>query len=248
MPEIFKERLKKGRAAIGGWCVTPSADMAGALAECGFDWVCLDMQHGGIEAVHMAASLDAIIGAGKPALVRLAFNRPELIMRALDSGACGIIIPMVETGEEAAEAVKYAKSPPVGLRSWGAVRHTGEGYSPETGNQRVIVAPMIETAAGMRNIEEIAAVPGVDALFVGPYDLALSHGLKFPSESADYESMIYKVIDICIKQGIIAGIYCDGPDMARKWIGAGVPMIACSSDIVMFRAAAAGLIGHLRNA
>ena len=285
MSYILKNKWKRGEATFGAWCMLPGADYAETLAQCGFDWICLDMQHSYIDTADMQTMIKAISGAGAPTLVRLIYNRPEYVMKALDSGACGVIAPMVETAEEGAEVVKYAKYPPVGLRSWGAVRYdervvggsagdsekrvgiSGGGseksaggrvgcgadktdgggvYTPEVGNGFTVVALMIETAKGMANVDEIAAVPGVDALFVGPFDLALSHGMKPPTESDEYESLVYKVADACKRHGIAAGIYCSDVAMARKWAGAGLPMLACSSDAALFREAASNLINRLR--
>src|SRR5690606_38423687 len=139
-----------------------------------------DTQHGLIGYDAMAAMLQALSITNTPPFVRVARNASDHIMKALDGGAQGVIVPMIDNADYARRAVDAAKYPPLGRRSWGPTRAAFElpDYTPESVNDRTIVAPMIETPDGFANLDEILAVPGVGAIYVGPSDLAVSHGLK----------------------------------------------------------------------
>src|SRR5690606_6731552 len=149
----LRELLQDGRPAIGGWCSIPSPVTAEIVGRSGFDWVCIDTQHGLIGYDQMVPMLQALSATGTPVLVRVPWNRPEHVMKALDAGAHGIIVPMVNTADEAARAVEAAKYPPGGTRSWGPLRAAmaAPSYSAPEANRRTFVAVMIETPEGMRN-------------------------------------------------------------------------------------------------
>jgi 4-hydroxy-2-oxoheptanedioate aldolase len=175
----LRELFQGGELTVGGWCGIPSAFSAELMGRSGFDWVCIDTQHGLIGYDQTTTMLQAISLTGTPAFVRVPWNQPDHMMKALDAGAQGIVVPMVNNAEDARRAVDYVRYPPVGTRSWGPIRAALEvdGYSPQVGNDRTILAAMIETPDGVRNMDEIMQVEGVDAIYIGPSDLALGHGL-----------------------------------------------------------------------
>lgn len=239
-----------GGVTVGGWCVMPSAFAAELMARSGYDWICIDTQHGVVGYDQMALMLQAIAITGTPALVRVPWNDPAEIMKALDAGAQGIVVPMVNSAEEARRAVGACRYPPQGYRSWGPVRAAlgVQGYSPETANRRVVVAIMIETADGVESIDEILTVPGVDAVYVGPNDLAISHGLS-PSATAETDEhvrLIERILSACNRHGVIAGIHCGSLDTARRWRAAGFRMLNVNSDAVLMRQGAAAVVDGLR--
>ena len=202
MPVSLRETLEAGGPAIGLWASIPSALTAEAAALAGADYVVADQQHGALDPVTLMAMLQAIAGGGSVGLVRVARNEPFPIGQALDLGAAGVIVPMVESGEEAARAVAACRDAPEGVRSFGALR-AGAGDRP-------LCLVMIETRAGLEAAEEIAATPGLDGVYVGPSDLALSLGLQ-PSiriEHAPVVEALETVRAACAAAGIVAGVHC----------------------------------------
>ena len=180
MPESLKLLWQRGDVTLGAWCMIPSSLTAEILAKGGYDWVLVDLQHGcmGYEtAVEMIRAIDL---AGITPIVRVPWNEPGIVGRMLDAGAMGIVAPMINSVAETQRLVDACRYPPAGKRSLGPVRvgaRDGLGYVAGA-NDRIAVIPMIETVEALAAVEDIAAVPGVDALFVGPFDLSFSLGLR----------------------------------------------------------------------
>ena len=179
MIEPLKLRWRRDEVTLGAWCMIPSSLTAEILAKGGFDWVLVDLQHGCMDYQTAVEMIRAIDLAGITPIVRVPWNEPGIVGRMLDAGAMGIVAPMINSVEEARSLVAACLYPPLGKRSLGPVRvgaRDGPGYVPGA-NARIAVIPMIETADALAAVEDIAAVPGVDALFVGPFDLSFSLGL-----------------------------------------------------------------------
>lgn len=245
--------LESERATVGGWCVIPGAFSAELMGRCGFDWVCVDTQHGLIGYDQMAQMVQTLSITRTPTFVRVPWNEPDHIMKALDAGAEGIIVPMVNSAEDARRAVAAAKYPPVGQRSWGPIRaaYHPDGYSPGLANERTVVAAMIETPDGVRNAEEILSVPGIDACYIGPADLALGHGMQptLAVTEDSHEELIKSILDTCRKTGAVGGIHCDSVATIQRWRSLGFRMLTLASDAALMRqAATAGLQELLRTA
>ena len=248
----LRELWEAGGVTVGGWCVIPSAFSAELMGRAGFDWICVDTQHGVVGYDQMALMLQGLAITGTPAFVRVPWNDPAEIMKALDAGAQGIVVPMVNSAEEARRAVGACRYPPEGYRSWGPVRAAlgVEGYSPETANRRTVVAVMIETASGVENADDILAVPGVDAVYVGPNDLALAHGLP-PSatvEEREHAALVERILAASGRRGVVAGIHCGSVEIARHWRDAGFRMLNVNSDAVLLRQGAAAVLQGLGEA
>ena len=180
MIEPLKLRWQRGEVTLGAWCMIPSSLSAEILAKGGFDWVLVDMQHGCMDYQTAVEMIRAIDLAGITPIVRVPWNEPGIVGRMLDAGAMGIVAPMINSVAEAEQLVAACCYPPAGKRSLGPVRvgaRDGMGYVASA-NERIAVIPMIETVEALASVEQIAAVPGVDALFVGPFDLSLSLGLR----------------------------------------------------------------------
>jgi 4-hydroxy-2-oxoheptanedioate aldolase len=246
MGRTLRELWDGTEATIGGWCSIPSPFSAELMGRCGFDWVCIDTQHGVIGYDQMMPMLEALSITATPAFVRVPWNQPDHIMKALDAGAQGVIVPMVSTVEDAEAAVAAAKYPPMGMRSWGPIRAAFDvpDYSPETANRRTIVAVMIETPGGVENLDAILAVPGVDAVYVGPSDLALGHGMVptlAPTEP-EHVKLIETIVDRCREHGVVAGIHCDSVETVRRWHGRGYGMFTVGSDAALMRGAATAVV------
>jgi 4-hydroxy-2-oxoheptanedioate aldolase len=225
------------KPAIGGWCVMPGSFSAEVIARAGFDWICIDLQHGLIGYQEMVAMLQGVGVAGVPALVRVPWNDPSWIMKALDAGAAGVIVPLVNSPSDAAAATGACRYPPDGYRSWGPVRASMgiKDFTPELANRSVVCAVMVETVPALDQLEAIVSVPGVDAVFIGPSDFALSMGFAPRSDEHEHRRRLETVPAVCQAHGVLAGIACGSIDLMARWRKAGYTMLAAPSDMVMLR-------------
>ncbi len=218
------------------------------MASAGFDWVCVDVQHGLIGYQEMLVMLQAVAVVGVPSIVRVPWNDPGWIMKALDAGAAGVIVPMVNSPAEAAAAVGACRYPPDGYRSWGPTRASlgVPDYSPELANRSVICAVMVETVAALEQLAEIVSVPGVDAVFIGPSDFALSMGFGPRTDEPEHRRLLEAVPAVCRDHGVVAGIACGSAELLARWRQAGYTMLAAPSDLVTLRRATAEVLDSVR--
>ena len=239
MPAVsdLRAKLRDAPPAIGLWASIPSSLTAEAAALAGPDYVVVDQQHGAVDAPAMTAMVQAISGAGVPALVRVARNEAWTIGNVLDLGAAGVIVPMVESGEQAAQAVAACRYAPDGIRSFGALRAGGDP----------LCLVMIETATGVRNADAIAAAPGLDGIYVGPSDLALTLGLQ-PTLRLEHPPVLdalETVCGACERAGTIAGVHClaaeDVPEQARRFA-----MVTAGGDLLHLQGALAAALAAAR--
>ncbi|HEY4028209.1 MAG TPA: aldolase/citrate lyase family protein [Candidatus Dormibacteraeota bacterium] len=244
----LRELWDGGGVTVGGWCTIPSAFSAELMGRSGFDWVCIDTQHGLVGYDQMALMLQALSITATPAFVRVPWNAPGDIMKALDAGAQGVIVPMINSAEEARRAVAASRYPPDGHRSWGPIRAAlgVEGYTPASGNRRVVVAVMIETEAGVAAADEIVSVPGVDAVYVGPNDLAVTHGMS-PGDafSEAHARIVERVLAACERHGVVPGIHCGSIETAERWRERGFRMFNVTSDAIFMRTGASQVVRAL---
>jgi 4-hydroxy-2-oxoheptanedioate aldolase len=251
-PDAIRHRWRPGSVTLGGWCAIGNSYSAELMGRAGFDWVCVDQQHGMVGPDALVPMLQALSLTRTPAFVRVPWNEPASIMRALDAGAQGLVIPLVNTPADAAAAVSAARYPPLGDRSWGPARplHEIDDYSPELGNRRVIVAVQIETVRAVSDVDAILSVVGVDAAFVGPSDLALSAGWEptLIPRRPEHRNLIMQVMRSAHEHGMPAGIYCGSAEMAAAWRDAGFEMLAVSSDAIILKSGAVDAVRRLRNA
>jgi 4-hydroxy-2-oxoheptanedioate aldolase len=247
----LRELWDGGGVTVGGWCTIPSAFSAELMGRCGFDWVCVDTQHGLVGYDQMALMIQALSITATPAFVRVPWNNPGDIMKALDAGAQGVIVPMVNSAEEARQAVGACRYPPDGFRSWGPIRAAlgVDGYDPASGNRRVVVVVMIETATGVAAADEILAVPGVDAVYVGPNDLAVTHGLPPSADATDerHAQVIERILAACQRHDVVAGIHCGSVETAMRWRDLGFRMVNVTSDAIFLRTGATRVPTALRD-
>ena len=215
MSNHLLEKWASRTEVLGTWLSLPDSHAAEVVARVDFDYVCVDMQHGVADYQIAAAMLQAInlTGNGTP-ICRVPWNEPGIIGRMLDAGARGVIIPMVNSVEEAKRAVAATKYPPAGERSYGPTiigaraRNAGEDYYP-TANETNACIPMIETRQAVENLDDILAVDGVDAIYVGPADLSLSYGYGpvYSDDNDEYRKVLEHIVDRCNQAGKIAGIH-----------------------------------------
>ena len=244
--DIVSERL----VAHGGWCMIPSAFATEIMSASGCDWLCIDTQHGLIDDAAMRVMVQAAAIRSTPVTVRVPWNDPASIMRALDAGADGVIVPMVNTPDDARLAVGASKYPPLGFRSWGPVRSTmaWPGFNPSVGNEQTVCIVMIETEEAYDNLEVILDVPGMGGVFVGPNDLAISHAGSNEgagSSTKDVE-MIERIAQECARRSLVAGISCSGGEDARRWEKAGYTLLALQSDAAVLGEGTGSLLASAR--
>jgi 4-hydroxy-2-oxoheptanedioate aldolase len=227
---VIQQALAQGRPTYGLWAAAASASSAETLGRGGLDWVLLDLQHGAIDASVLLPLIQAVELGGSSVLVRVASNDPSLIMRALDLGAIGVVVPQVSTPEQARAAADATRYPPLGTRSFGPVRRF---YDLGTAGASVTCLVMIETAEALANLDAIAATPGVDGLFVGPVDLglALGEGLQVATHGKAVAEAIQRVIAAAAANGIIAGVAAASAEQAEALLVAGVRLVTLGSDL-----------------
>jgi len=229
-----KSILKAQSHVLNGYITMPGAFSAELFARQGWDAVTLDLQHGLIGYESALAILQAIAAVDVVPMVRLSWLEPGPIMKMLDAGVLGVTCPMVNTADDAERLVRYCKYPPRGERSSGPLRASlldGDGYAAGA-NDAINVFAMIETEQGVRNAEQILAVEGIDGIYLGLADLALSMG-KTPHAGA-HDPMVERAVDhileLCAARGRIAGVQARTPEAAWRMVQRGFRFITLSSD------------------
>jgi 4-hydroxy-2-oxoheptanedioate aldolase len=232
----IREALGAGRPTFGAWSTLPGSLVAELMGRAGFDWVIIDAQHGGLTISDLAPMIQALQLGGTPAVVRVPWTDAATIMRVLDFGATGVIVPMVNTAEEARLAASAMRYPPDGIRSFGPTR--GGYATPSQANEDVVLLVMIETAEALERVDEIAATPGVDGLFLGPVDLGLSLGQ--PLDWTGLDSVVAeatdKVVAAAARAGRFVGTVSFGPDNARDLVQRGIRFLTIGADMGYIRA------------
>ena len=224
-----KKRMLEGKPALGGEAGLGSPLSAELMSGLAFDFVMVDTQHGSWDdASTMYAFKSISLGSAVP-MARVRRNDFGLIGRLLDSGAMGVVAPMVNNAEQARMVVEAAHFPPLGGRSFGpfGTGHLGPDYDAWIGDE-LFVGVQIETAEGHRNAEEIMSVDGIDGCWIGPNDLSRSMGLVM--RSPEHDAAIVEVIDACGRAGKIPGISTPNATIARKWIDAGCLFVTIGED------------------
>jgi 4-hydroxy-2-oxoheptanedioate aldolase len=241
-PNAVKRLWQDGKVAHGAWLTIPSSISAESMAHQGFDYVCVDMQHGVIDYQVAVSMLQAISTTGSTPFVRVPWNEPGIIGKVLDAGAYGVIVPMVNSAAEARAAVGACRYAPAGYRSFGPVRaalYAGADYAAHA-NDEIACIPMIETTTAIAQLDEILSVPGIDAVYVGPADLSLTLGLP-PGQWHDDESFpnaLRTIVDGCARYGIVPGIHANA-QLAARHAASGFRMITITSDLGAMASSAA---------
>jgi 4-hydroxy-2-oxoheptanedioate aldolase len=226
----------------------PSSALAAQVARLPLDGVCLDMQHGMIGFSDAVAMIAAINAAGRPALVRSLWNDPAIPGQAFDAGAVCVIAPMVNTRAQAEALVRAAKYPPMGARSWGGYTALqASGLAPSEylreANRMTMVFSMVETVEALENVDEIAATPGLDGLFVGPSDLSitLSRGAGIDKLGKDTLKAMERVSAAAQRNGIVAGAFGGSAEVIKTYLALGFTFLAAAVDVDLLQWGAASL-------
>ncbi|GAA3670496.1 HpcH/HpaI aldolase family protein [Microbacterium marinilacus] len=251
----FARRMRDRERIVGYWSVLDAPVVLERLGRVGYDYVAIDGQHGllgysGILAGLLAIDAGAAAGGtGTVGLVRVQSKDPAVIGQALDAGAHGVIVPLVNRPDDAAQAVAAATYPPNGVRSYGPMRSQLRiGPTPAEADASVVVLAMIETAEGLDHVEEIAAVPGLSGLYIGPSDLALALGARTPGdpEIADrFSAALDRIRAAADAHGLPVLIHTPDGETARRRLAEGFTGATIASDLVHLEAAARG---HLQTA
>jgi 4-hydroxy-2-oxoheptanedioate aldolase len=232
----IREALAQGQPSFGGWSTLADSLSAELMGSAGFDWVIVDTQHGSVTNADLVRVIQGLALGNTSAVIRVPWTDAPTIMRALDVGAAGVIVPMVNSPEEAAVAASALHYPPEGIRSMGPTR--GGFVSTATANDDAVLLVMIETAEALDRVDEIASTPGIDGLFVGPVDLGLSLGL--PLDWTGTHPDILKAMDTIVaaadRAGVFVGTVSSGADHAKDLVARGVKFVSLGADVGYLRA------------
>lgn len=254
---MIRNRLKQlwaeGKSTANGWLSIGNSFTAEIMAAQGYDSICIDLQHGAIDYQTALLMLQAVRASPAVPLVRVPWLEPGIIMKALDAGAYGIICPMINSAEQAAEFVSCVRYPPLGKRSFGPTRanfSAGANYATEA-NGEMLAFAMVETSEAMENLDAIAGTPGLDGIYVGPADLALSLAQGrlppgFDREEREMLVALHRILQACRTAGIRAALHCGTADYAAKAVGWGFDMTTLSNDVRMLAGAAEAGVRRFR--
>jgi 4-hydroxy-2-oxoheptanedioate aldolase len=245
---VFADRLRAREPLLGYWSALDAPVATERIARLGYDYVCLDGQHGYLGYPGMLGALLAISSAGGTGLVRVEANDITPIGRALDAGAGGVIVPLVDSPTDAAAAVASVRYPPDGRRSFAANR---SGLRPAEANASNVVIAMIETPGALSEVDAICATPGLDGVYVGPSDLSLAVGGAFPMDPAvseEFEAAVERVRTAASSAGIAAGIHTPNGATARRRLAEGFTFASIASDLSHLEQAAKSHLEEARKA
>ena len=247
----LKLHFAAGGNAVNGWCAIPSTVTAEIIGRAGFDMVTVDMQHGLIDYQTALTMCQVLQGLPAPALVRVPWNEPGVIMKCLDAGFSGLICPMINTRADARRLVDAARYAPLGSRSFGPTRANlvhGATYA-RSANEAVLLFAMIETREAMSNLDDILGVDGIDGVYVGPSDLGLSLGYE-PTLEPTAPEVIAAIAEIAKRAraaGRIAGVHTGSPSMVKAMLGQGFQFASLLTDVRLFANALSRSLAEVRD-
>jgi len=238
MIKVLKGKLRRQEVTIGSWVTLGHTSIAEIMAKAGFEWLVVDMEHSVITLDITQQLIQVIEGCGVVPLVRVGENNANIIKRAMDAGAYGVIVPMINTKEQAEAAVKAVKYPPLGIRGVGLARAQGYGDKfneyAATVNAESIVIAQVEHIDAVNNLESILSVEGIDGCIIGPYDLSGSLGVPGNFDYPDVLAALKKVEQTCQKRRVALGMHVIQPDYRQvmEKVAKGYSFIGFSLDIL----------------
>lgn len=251
--KTLKKSLKNKGLTVGSWITIGHPSVIEILSNAGFDWLTIDMEHNSIDPSMMQTLISTIQSKDIAALVRVSKNEEVPIKHALDAGADGIIVPMINNENDAKKAVEYAKYPPNGRRGVGLSRAQNYGASfndyKEWVNENLVVIAQIEHIDGVNNLDKIISTKGIDAIIVGPYDLSGSLGFPGEFDRQEVEEALMKVEEICLKENFSLGYHVVAPDvkLVNSRIQKGYNFIAFSTDFYFMSENAKGCLKKIKH-
>lgn len=249
MAKPFKMSLKEDAPRAGLLLSLPSPEIVEVCVQTGFDWLFIDMEHGLLDIVAVQRMVQA--AAGRVAcIVRVPANEPVWISKALDTGADGLIFPHINTAEEASACVRAALYPPLGSRSIGIARGQGYGVrvreTVETANAGITLIAQAEHIDAARNIESILEVPGIDAVFIGPFDLSASLGIPGRTDDVRVQDAIGTILSAARIKRVPAGIFAAGIDPAKAAVARGFSFVCAGTDTSLLAGAARAIVDGMK--
>ncbi len=246
MNSKLRGKLLGGEPTLGCFVGLGSPAVTELLASVGFDWLVIEAEHTPVGVAEVEHMLRAVSGSNAAAIVRVPQGRPDFIQLAIDAGADGVLVPMVRTAKEAAEVVSVTKFPPAGSRSFGPLRasryYTCTRDYLRRANDEIIVALILETREAVAELEAIASVPGVDAIYMGPKDLALGFGVDPFANDPLLEEIADKLVTVARSTGIAAGNGVSTPSEVAELLDRGFSMLGYGPDYrLLAHAAQAGV-------
>jgi 4-hydroxy-2-oxoheptanedioate aldolase len=239
-----------GRPLLATFAIVPRLEVVEALAGAGFDAVVLDAEHGPFSVGELPPLVAAAQGAGLTTIIRVADDRPQPIGAALDAGADGVLVPRIEGAADAAAAVAAARFPPAGRRGANPfVRGGRYGADPSflaAEDARRACLVMVESRRAVDEIEAIAALPGLDGLFAGPFDLSAAYGVPGDVGHHDVEAAVERVVWAAARHGIVSAVFAPTPEIARRRVGQGFDLVALSVDARMMAEAFGATVAAVR--
>jgi 4-hydroxy-2-oxoheptanedioate aldolase len=248
----FKVRLRSAGPLFGSWSTLGHPIATEILGEAGFDFLILDTEHGPADTYATLLQLQALKDGRTAACVRVAGNEPVLMKKALDIGAQTLIVPQVDSADDARRAIGYTLFPPAGMRGVSTIaRASRYGAVPEyhrRAHEELCVVLMIESAAALAALPAIAEVPGVDAMLIGCQDLAADMGFLSRPDTPEVVSAIGKAIETILAHGKSPGVAAGSEEDAARWVKHGAKFVTCGSDVSLLARSAQGLAQRLANA
>ncbi len=247
----FKAALQAGRPQVGLWLGLGTAQTAELCAGAGFDWLLVDGEHAPFDVPTIAAQLRAIAASSSQAVVRAPIGEAWIIKQLLDIGAQTLLVPMVETAAQAGEIVRATRYPPDGVRGVGAALARASGFNRigdylGTANSQICVLVQVESTAALDHIEEIAAVDGVDGVFVGPSDLAADMGHLGKPGVGEVQTAVEDAIVRIVASGKPAGILTSDEALSRGYLELGATFVAVGTDVTLLANATTNLARRFR--
>ncbi|MFH0753287.1 MAG: aldolase/citrate lyase family protein [Candidatus Omnitrophota bacterium] len=248
----LKQKIDAGQVVMGSWLTIDSEIVAEIMSRMGFDWLTIDIEHSAIDMEMTQRLVRTVELNGCVPLVRVGENNANLIKRVMDTGAHGVIVPMVNTAQDAQRAIEAVKYPPVGKRGVGLARAQGYGLSFEKyrgglARQSVVVA-IIEHVDAVENLEKILSVDGIDATMIGPYDLSGSMGHPGDFDRKDVQALIKRYMNVCRKFNKPSGFHVVEPESVRlqKKIKEGCRFLAYGTDALFLARGVEGRFGRIK--
>lgn len=224
------------RTALGGWCSIGNSFSAEIVASAGVDFIVIDLQHGMVTFSDLTAMLQAVMLQSVIPLVRVPIGGHAIAQKALDAGAHGIIFPWISTPEEANDLVSNVRYPPTGIRSFGPTRaRLHMDADPGELNGLLIVLAQIENRMAMENLEAIINTPGLDGVYVGPNDLAISHELPIGAQSNQMDDMLGRIVRTANNAHRMSGCHTFGAEAAKRAVDRGFKLVSVSNDVATLR-------------
>jgi 4-hydroxy-2-oxoheptanedioate aldolase len=249
-PNTLKAALKRGERQLGVWISLGSQTATELVARIGFDWLLIDMEHSTAEVGDVVGHLRAAFGGSAEPMVRVPWNDAVVLKRVLDIGARSLLVPYVQNVEEARRAVAATRYPPAGVRGFSGMTRAND-YSANTSYataaaDEIFLAVQLESPEAIANAAEIAAIEGIDGLFIGPNDLAANMGLVGQPYAEPVRAAIRGVLADIKAAGKAAGVLDFKPDSAAEWFAHGYDFVAVGSDISLLNAGARALLKSFR--